>query len=90
MEELRNHIKSKAVLSRFGEGSFIARRRHIDSLRRGLVALRSALLALENDVQAEVIALELQECQRAFGEITGEYTSDDLLGRIFSTFCIGK
>ena len=73
-----------------GEGSFVARRRHLDALRRGLAAMQSASVALDSGIESEVVALELLETQRAFGEITGEFTPDDLLSRIFSTFCIGK
>ena len=90
LEELRQHLKSKAGVDGLGEGSFVARRRHLDALRRGLAAMQSASVALDSGIESEVVALELLETQRAFGEITGEFTPDDLLSRIFSTFCIGK
>ncbi len=90
LEELRRHIKSRAHIDGLGEGSFVARRRHLDALRRGLSALHAARSTLEVGLGPEVVALELLEAQHAFGEITGEFTPEDLLGRIFSSFCIGK
>lgn len=90
IEELRRHLKTTARIEGLGEGSFVARRRHLDALRRGLNFLYSARTALETGAGSEVVALDLTEAQHAFGEITGEVTPDDLLGRIFSSFCIGK
>lgn len=90
IEELRNQLKYNAGIAGLGEGSFTARRRHLDALRRGLIALNAAQSSLEIGAGLEFIALELSDAQRSFGEITGEFTPDDLLGRIFSTFCIGK
>ena len=87
---LRRHLRLNAATEDPGEGAFVARRRHIDALRRGLLALRSAQGTLETGVASELVAVDLQDAQCAFGEITGEFASDDLLGRIFSTFCIGK
>ena len=90
LAELRQHVKSKAGVDGIGEGSFVARRRHLDALRRGLDAMQRAAHALNSGIGVEVVALELLEAQRACGEITGEVTPDDLLERIFSSFCIGK
>ncbi|HEU4670658.1 MAG TPA: tRNA uridine-5-carboxymethylaminomethyl(34) synthesis GTPase MnmE [Dyella sp.] len=73
-----------------GEGAFSARRRHVDALLRvgdHLQQARHALLALH---AGELAAEELRQAQHALGEITGSYTSDDLLGAIFGSFCIGK
>ncbi len=71
-------------------GALIARRRHVSSLRQAQAHLREAhaLLAARGD--AGLIAEALQLAHRRLGEIVGEFTNDDLLGRIFSTFCIGK
>jgi tRNA modification GTPase len=87
---LKEHLKSRAGLSVHPEGAFIARRRHLDALERARGALRAAATNLEQGLGAELVAEELHLAQRALGEITGEFTSDDLLGRIFSSFCIGK
>lgn len=90
IDELRRHIKSRAHIEGLGEGSFVARRRHLDALQRGLTSLNAARSVLQVDLGPELVALELLAAQHAFGEITGQFTPDDLLGRIFSSFCIGK
>ena len=69
------------------EGVFLARERHLDALSRAAVHLRNASGRL---IELEVFAEELRLAQRALGEITGELSADDLLGEIFSKFCIGK
>ena len=90
LDRLKEHLKARAGLSAHPEGAFIARRRHLDALERARGALRAAATNLEQGLGAELVAEELHLAQRALGEITGEFTSDDLLGRIFSSFCIGK
>ncbi|MCK7575553.1 MAG: tRNA uridine-5-carboxymethylaminomethyl(34) synthesis GTPase MnmE [Chromatiales bacterium] len=90
LDLLKEHLKSRAGLSAHPEGAFIARRRHLDALERARGALQAAATNLEQGLGAELVAEELHLAQRALGEITGEFTSDDLLGRIFSSFCIGK
>jgi tRNA modification GTPase len=82
------HLKALAGHSGEGAGAFSARRRHLDALARAesrLVAART-----EIDGAFELAAEELRGAQAALSELTGELTSDDLLGEIFSTFCIGK
>jgi len=73
-----------------GEGAFSARRRHVDALRRVEHHLIQADHALGILRAGELAAEELRQAQHALGEITGTYTSDDLLGAIFGSFCIGK
>ena len=73
-----------------GEGAFTARRRHIDALGRAEAHFRAGRNALEEAKAGELLAEELRLAQQALGEITGSFTSDDLLGKIFSEFCIGK
>ncbi|WP_296805105.1 tRNA uridine-5-carboxymethylaminomethyl(34) synthesis GTPase MnmE [Thiocapsa sp.] len=90
LDLLRSHLKDRAGLGVSTEGAFVARRRHLDALRLGLDHLESAQRALVRGVGAELVADDLLQAQYAFGEITGRVTSEDLLGRIFSTFCIGK
>jgi tRNA modification GTPase len=90
IEELRQHLKATAGVEGLGEGSFVARRRHLVALGRGLNSLRCAQTALQGGSGSEVVALDLLAAQHAFSEITGTFTPDDLLGRIFSSFCIGK
>ena len=71
------------------EGNFMARRRHLDALETAKTAFTTALNHAHN-YQNELLAEELRLAQQALGEITGEFTADDLLGQIFSSFCIGK
>ena len=67
-----------------------ARRRHLDALARARVHVEEAWRQLAERRAGELVAQEFRDAQRALGEITGEVTSDDLLGRIFGSFCIGK
>ena len=67
-----------------------ARRRHLDALARARVHVEEACRQLAERRAGELVAQEFRDAQRALGEITGEVTSDELLGRIFGSFCIGK
>jgi len=67
----------------------MARRRHLEAIDQAMSAVQKALENL-NDGVLELLAEELRLAQNALSEITGEFTSDDLLGRIFADFCIGK
>lgn len=71
------------------EGGFMARERHVTALRAALVHINNAAAHLEH-IALELFAEELRLAHEALGEITGEFTADDLLGEIFSRFCIGK
>lgn len=86
---LRDHLKAAIGFLPAGEGEFTARRRHLEALGEATEHLEAA--AIQTAMAApELIAEELRLAQQALGTITGEVTADDLLGRIFSTFCIGK
>jgi tRNA modification GTPase len=82
------HLKTLAGVGADSEGTFSARRRHLDALAR----TRAHLAAAEPELGGalELAAEHLRHAQAALGELTGELTSDDLLGEIFATFCIGK
>ncbi|MEO8466887.1 MAG: tRNA uridine-5-carboxymethylaminomethyl(34) synthesis GTPase MnmE [Gammaproteobacteria bacterium] len=82
------HLKEVAGLGPEVAGAFSARRRHLDALAR----VRGHLLAARAELEGalELTAEHLRRAQIALGELTGELTSDDLLGEIFATFCIGK
>lgn len=86
---LRQHLKTCMGYVE-SEGSFSARRRHLDALRRAGEALSDAHQQLHGPAAGELVAEDLRRAQTALGEITGSFTSDDLLGEIFSSFCIGK
>jgi len=89
IDTLREHLKS-CVGYDDGDTPFIARRRHIDALTRGRNHILNGELQLTTYNAGELLAEELRLAQNALAEITGEFSSDDLLGRIFSSFCIGK
>ena len=87
---LCERLKSLAGYEPRAEGLFMARRRHLAALDDALASLDAARGRGEEGAGSELVAEELRLAQRALGEITGEFTTDDLLGRIFATFCIGK
>jgi tRNA modification GTPase len=72
------------------EGQFIARRRHLDAINNAEEHLQLAYVNLHELKAGELLAEELRLAQEELSSITGEFSSDDLLGRIFSDFCIGK
>jgi len=91
LEDLRQRLLSLAGWQHAGDGLFMARERHLQALVRVGVHLDAAhgLLAVGAE-HLDLLAEELRLAQHALGEITGEFTADDLLGEIFSRFCIGK
>ena len=90
IEALRERIRELAGYDNQGEGAFTARRRHLRALRRAREHFDKGRSALEEARAGELLAEELRLSQHALGEITGAFTADDLLGKIFSEFCIGK
>lgn len=87
---LRNHLKESMGFTSNTESGFLARRRHLQALERAAEHLEQGREQLVSAYAGELLAEELRLSQQALSEITGEFTSDDLLGRIFSSFCIGK
>jgi tRNA modification GTPase len=90
VNSLKEHLKAIMGYQGSTEGSFIARRRHLVALENTHQHLLTGLEQLESYVAGEILAEELRICQQELDQITGEFTSDDLLGKIFSSFCIGK
>lgn len=87
---LRNYLKQSVGFQGAEEGEFLARRRHLDALERASQHLNSGESAMQETGSGELLAEDLRQMQLALSEITGEFTADDLLGEIFSSFCIGK
>ncbi len=90
VDELRQHIRVLAGYENLGEGAFTTRKRHLRALERAVTHFNTGRIALDEARAGELLAEELRLSQQALGEITGAVSSDDLLGRIFSAFCIGK
>jgi tRNA modification GTPase len=90
VELLRTHLKVSAGYRETESGALAARRRHLDALNRARQHVHSAADTLSSTRAFELFAEDLRLAQHALGEITGEFTSDDLLGEIFGSFCIGK
>ena len=90
LEALRQRIRDLAGYENLGEGAFTARKRHLHALERAAMHFSTGRTVLEETRAGELLAEELRLSLQALGEITGAVSSDDLLGRIFSEFCIGK
>ena len=90
VDSLKEHLKTIMGYQGSTEGGFMARRRHLIALERTHEHLKIGLEQLESYVAGEILAEELRICQQELDQITGEFTSDDLLGKIFSSFCVGK
>jgi len=73
-----------------GEGAFMARQRHLEALKEAKRYLDNAQSFTQGEYQLELLAEELKLAQNVLSSITGQFTADDLLGEIFSHFCIGK
>jgi len=90
LDLLRSHLKDCVSFQTAGSGSISARRRHMEALGRARECVESAARQLEQRRAGELVAEDLRAAQQALDEITGIFTADDLLGRIFGSFCIGK
>jgi tRNA modification GTPase len=90
MELLKQHLKDCMGFQATREGGFIARRRHLDALSKARECLQQASVQLDQHGAAELVAEDLRHAHQHLGEITGQFSTDDLLGRIFSSFCVGK
>lgn len=89
LEALSQHLQKVMGYQPGNEGGFTARRRHLDALMRAQTSIRMACEQLDHG-SGELVAEDLRQAQHVLGEITGNISADDLLGKIFSSFCIGK
>lgn len=89
-DALKKVIKQLVGYAPSSEGNFVARRRHVDALKRALASLQSGVDHYHKAQAVELFAEDLRIAQHNLSEITGVFHSDDLLGEIFSSFCIGK
>jgi len=90
LSSLTQHLKDCMGFDQVGEDQVIARQRHITALLNAQEHIDTGKQQLESNMAGELLAEELRISQEYLNEITGEFTSDDLLGKIFSSFCIGK
>ena len=90
IDYLRDHLRQTMGLNHYTEGIFMARRRHLQALQQAQHYLQEGQTQLEQFQAGECLAEELRQAQHALNEITGEFSHEDLLDRIFSSFCIGK
>lgn len=90
LELLKEQLLSNMGFQGAENTEFLARRRHLDAIDRALASLEQGRNALEQQQAGELLAEDLRQAQLALSEITGEFSADDLLGEIFSSFCIGK
>jgi tRNA modification GTPase len=90
IEQLKQHLKSCMGYQQKNEGQFIARRRHLEAIDVAEDHIQQADKNLNTLKAGELLAEELRLAQESLSSITGEFSSDDLLGRIFADFCIGK
>ena len=90
VDGLRAHLKACIGFDPAAEGALTARTRHIEALRLARAHVEDAHRLLTERHAGELVAQELQDAHRELGAITGQVTSDELLGRIFGSFCIGK
>ncbi len=90
LDELVGFLQGSMGFQGQEEGLFSARRRHLDALEKALLLVNTGRRQLSVAGAGELLAEDLRQAQNHLSEITGQFTSDDLLGHIFSSFCIGK
>jgi tRNA modification GTPase len=90
LAELRAHLKACMGYQSVDGGAISARRRHLEALALARAHTEEGARLLSERRAGELVAEELRAAQQALNEITGEFTSEELLGRIFAEFCIGK
>ncbi|MCG9126177.1 tRNA uridine-5-carboxymethylaminomethyl(34) synthesis GTPase MnmE [Candidatus Poribacteria bacterium] len=92
VEQLKTAIQEELLGKdfTFGESSIISNVRHQDALRQAKTAIDNVIESLENDMPPDLVSVDLRICLDALGDIVGKTTTEDILDRIFSQFCVGK
>ena len=90
LDALKEHLKQCMGYSGGAEGTFSARRRHLEALERAKAFIEQGASQLNASGAGELLAEDLRQAQQSLGEITGDVSADELLGKIFGSFCIGK
>ncbi|TVQ34618.1 MAG: tRNA uridine-5-carboxymethylaminomethyl(34) synthesis GTPase MnmE, partial [Wenzhouxiangella sp.] len=90
LELLEQAVLERVGLGQPGEGEFSARQRHVEALQAAIAHLQAGIADLHDSQSGELLAEALRQAADCLGEITGKISADELLGRIFSSFCIGK
>ena len=91
IDELENKLIELANIPDFGEQDIVVTNmRHYEALENALAAIRRVTEGLQNSISSDFLSQDIRECMHYLGEITGQISTDDILGNIFSKFCIGK
>jgi tRNA modification GTPase len=92
IEAVKSALLAQLVSGGFetGESLMVTNARHRDALRRASTSLDQALESVRGGMAGELISIDVRAAADALGEITGAITTDEILGRIFSEFCVGK
>ena len=90
LEHISKRLSGNDAVQEHGDTPFLARSRHIVSLQQALDKIHSSQTHISHTQELELAAEDLRQAQLMLSEITGEFSADDLLGKIFSEFCIGK
>ena len=90
LHEIAQRLLGDDAVQEQGDTPFLARSRHVTALQQALRNIKSSQTHIDKTQDLELAAEDLRLAQQKLSEITGEFTADDLLGKIFSEFCIGK
>ena len=90
VNKLKNVLTESINLRETNVNTIISNSRHLSALNEALESINSVTLGIDNNLSGDLLSTDIKKCIESIGEITGEVTNDDILGNIFSNFCIGK
>ena len=90
VNKLKNVLTDSINLRETNVNTIISNSRHLSALNEALESINSVTLGIDNNLSGDLLSTDIKKCIESIGEITGEVTNDDILGNIFSNFCIGK